>query len=59
MARQGLNQVILWNDFAPLNAEEIVEYAHSFGIEVIWGFALGWTEGHCESVTSLDDDYLT
>ena len=42
MARQGLNQLILWNDYAPINARDIVEYAHSFGIEIIWGFAWGW-----------------
>ncbi len=55
MARQGLNQLILWNDFAPLNARDIVEYAHSFGIEVIWGYAWGWSDGHCEKMKSLDD----
>lgn len=45
MARQGLNQLILWNDYAPINAREIVDYAHSFGIEIIWGFAWGWHPG--------------
>ena len=58
MARQGLNQLILWNDFAPLNASEIVEYAHSFGIEIIWGYAWGWTEGHCEKIQSIDEETL-
>jgi hypothetical protein len=58
MARQGLNQLILWNDYAPLNASEIVEYAHSFGIEIIWGYAWGWSEGHCEKIQSIDEETL-
>jgi len=43
MARLKLNQVIIWNDFIPLNANEIVDYAHEYGIEVIWGYAWGWS----------------
>ena len=42
MARLKLNEVIIWNDFAPVNGREIVEYAHGLGIRVIWGYAWGW-----------------
>ncbi len=42
MARLKLNQLILWNDFVPFNAKEVIDYAHSFGIEVIWGYSWGW-----------------
>ena len=42
MARMRLNEVIIWNDFAPLNGQEIVAYAHTLGIRVIWGYAWGW-----------------
>lgn len=48
LARLKLNQVIIWNDYLPLNAEDIVAYAHSFGIEVLWGFSWGW-EFNCSS----------
>ncbi len=37
-----LNQLVIWNDFVPLNARQIVEYAHSLGIAVYWGFSWGW-----------------
>ncbi|MBR7155444.1 MAG: hypothetical protein IKD22_01285, partial [Lentisphaeria bacterium] len=37
------NRVYMWNEFPPLNAAEVVEYAHSWGIEVFWGFAWGWS----------------
>lgn len=49
MARLKLNELIIWNDFVPLNAKEIVEYAHSFGIKVIWGFAWGWSR-NCANI---------
>ncbi|MBQ2614448.1 MAG: hypothetical protein IJB80_03855 [Clostridia bacterium] len=42
MARLKLNQLIIWNDFIPVNAKEVMDYAHSFGISVIWGYAWGW-----------------
>lgn len=42
IARLKINQLIVWNDFIPLNAEAIVNYAHEYGIELIWGFPWGW-----------------
>ncbi len=42
LARLKFNQMIVWNDHLPVNAEEFTEYAHSFGLSVIWGFAWGW-----------------
>lgn len=42
MARLRLNQIIIWNDYAPINASEIVEYAHEYNISVIWGYSWGW-----------------
>ncbi len=51
MARLKLNEIIMWNDFPPLNAREIVEYAHSWGMKLIWGFAWGWTTG-CKGTDS-------
>lgn len=58
MARLGLNQLILWNDYKPLNSHDIVECAHSYGIELIWGFAWGWSEGGCSAMSSLDEESL-
>lgn len=54
MARLRLNQLIIWNDYVPLNAKEIVDYAHEFGIQVIWGFTWGWSR----DCTSIDLDSL-
>ena len=42
MVRLRLNEVIIWNDFAPLNGQEIVSRAHELGIKIIWGYAWGW-----------------
>ena len=42
MMKLKMNSVIIWNDFAPANAKDIVEYAHARNIKVIWGFAWLW-----------------
>ncbi len=42
LARLKFNQIIVWNDYLPINAEEFVDYAHSFGLSVVWGYAWGW-----------------
>ena len=44
MALWKLNVLSLWNDFAPLNAKDVVDYAHRRGIRVAWGFSWCWGE---------------
>ncbi|MDR1675308.1 MAG: hypothetical protein LBR86_02400 [Tannerella sp.] len=36
------NMVIIWNDFVPVNARDVIEYAHLNGIKVIWGYSWCW-----------------
>ncbi len=43
MAKLKLNEIVIWNDVAPLNAKDITGYAHALGIKVVWGFAWGWS----------------
>ena len=33
-----MNKLIVWNDHAPLNAREMLEYARACGIKLVWGF---------------------
>ncbi len=42
MMKLKMNRIIIWNDFVPTNADEIVVYAHARNIKVIWGFAWLW-----------------
>ena len=42
MSKLRLNEIVIWNDYIPFNAKEIVNFAHFLGIKVIWGFAWGW-----------------
>ncbi len=42
MARLRMNMLTIWNDVPPLNSAELISYAHSRGIRVIFGFAWGW-----------------
>ena len=58
MARLKLNQLIIWNDYMPLNVAEIIDYAHSYGIEVIFGYAWGWKPGFGKNVTDISDRRL-
>jgi hypothetical protein len=43
MARARFNRVLLWNDQFVVNAKDVVECAHSWGIQVYWGCSWGWT----------------
>ena len=43
MARARFNRAIIWNDQFVVNAREVVEAAHSWGIKVYWGCSWGWT----------------
>ena len=43
MVRLKMNSVIIWNDFPPVNAKEMVEYAHSCGIKIFWGYSWLWS----------------
>ena len=42
MVKLKMNTLILWNDFVPLNAREMIEYAHSLNIKLIWGYSWLW-----------------
>lgn len=42
MARLKMNMLTIWNDCAPLNMSEVIEFAHSRAVKVIAGFHWGW-----------------
>lgn len=44
MMRLKMNCLTIWNDRVPVNAGEVLDYAHARGIRVILGFHWGW--GH-------------
>ena len=44
MARLKFNELVLWNDYIPLNIRDIIDYAHTYGIRVILGYSWGWKE---------------
>ncbi len=54
IARLKINQLIVWNDFLPINANDIVAYAHEYEIEIIWGFAWGWTT-NCNDTSIINN----
>lgn len=42
MVRLKMNTLVIWNDFVPLNAREMIDYAHSLNIKLIWGYSWLW-----------------
>lgn len=57
MARMKFNELILWNDFVPVNIRDVIDYAHSYGIRVILGYAWGW-KPNCRGIQELSDEDL-
>ncbi len=58
MARARFNRAIIWNDQLVVNAKDVVECAHSWGIKVYWGFAWGWGL-NCNTVDISNLDRLS
>jgi hypothetical protein len=44
MCRWKMNMLTIWNDYTPLNVPEIIEYARSRGVRIVWGFSWSWGE---------------
>ena len=42
MSRWKMNELIHWDNYPPEKAKEYVDFAHSRGIRVVWGFGWGW-----------------
>lgn len=57
MARLKLNQLIIWNDHMPINVQDVIDYAHSYGIEILFGYTWGWIDG-CGKITDISDARL-
>ena len=55
MAKLRLNEVVIWNDFVPSNANDVVNFAHSYGIKVIWGYSWGWVDSKDKDPVDLND----
>ena len=56
LARLKVNRVYIWNNEPPLNAREVVEWAHSWGVEVFWGFEWGWGNKRAETARAPNDE---
>lgn len=58
MARLRLNQLVVWNDFVPINAREVIDYAHEYGIQLVFGYSWGWSPGSCGEFCVADLEKL-
>jgi hypothetical protein len=66
MARLRMNLLVVWNAEAPVNAAPLVEYAHSRGVQVVFGYTWGWccegldmsnAEHRCKIRQEIADEY--
>lgn len=57
MARLKFNELIIWNDYVPLNIKDVIDYAHAYGIRVSLGYSWGWIDG-CKKITDISDKRL-
>lgn len=42
MARCKMNMLTIWNDCPPLNSRDVIDYAYSRGVRIVFGFHWGW-----------------
>ena len=55
MARLKFNELIIWNTYIPINIDDIIDYAHSYGIKVVLGYSWGWREiGQAKEIKDED-----
>lgn len=54
MVRLKMNTLIIWNDFVPINIDDVISEAHSYGVEVYLGFSWGWNEAREDVGLKLD-----
>lgn len=57
MARLRFNQLIIWNDYVPINICDVIDYAHSYGIKVNLGYSWGWFV-RCRQLSEISDERL-
>ena len=45
LVKLKMNTLIIWNDFVPVNIDEIIRYAHDSNVKIILGYPWGWDNG--------------
>lgn len=70
MVRLKLNMITVWTDHIPVNAADMIQYAHDAGIKFIWGYSWLWgincdavdlsavNEATCSVLAKYERDYL-
>lgn len=49
MARLKMNTLIVWNDYVPVNIQDIIREAHENGVRIYLGYSWGWNEARAEN----------
>ena len=57
MVKLKMNTLIIWNDHPPVNAADMIEYAHRCNVKVIWGYPWFW-DTDCNTI-DIDKAYAS
>ncbi len=56
MVKLKMNTLIIWNDHVPFHASDVIDYAHSCGIKILFGFPWCWdTDCGKFNLSSIND----
>lgn len=58
MVTLKMNTIIIWNDYVPVNIDDVIEYAHKNGVKIYLGFPWGW-DTKCDKNDISDTSRLT
>ena len=58
MVTLKMNTLIIWNDYVPVNIDDVIKYAHENGVKIYLGFAWGW-DTSCDKNSISDTSELT
>ena len=54
MARLKLNLLMIWSDCPPVNAADVIAYAHRHNVQVVFGFHWGWGDPNLRITNPYD-----
>ncbi len=55
MVKLKFNTLVMWNEFLPINAREVYEYARSCNVKIVWGYSWLYNFNKPVELNNLDE----
>ena len=55
MVKLKFNTLVMWNEFLPINAREVYNYAHSCNVKLVWGYSWLYNFNKPVELENLDE----